>query len=414
MITLRKIKRNCRSAFNLLERKVDKMKKLFCFMSLIFMTGNASGGVEIAKDFKMNLTINTRGRISIVVSIPKLGSQFDESIKPLPEIEMREILFDRTIISASSIRLSVGREEMDLEIFVGPDLKSFLQTFKKNEGNYFHLSDSLLVKLSGSDTLIFTPQKMKEVSSALKIELSQEQIDELIKAKGGYAEVFNNKIDAGLRDAPNDPIDRAGYLDFTFSRTLAKNAYSQISGLLSSNRDDKIANVKVSPFVFRSIAKHSLVFNSYFQSNLRGEEVRIAGSLFYNGIVSNFLDLTQGHNRLRPKPIISLGMNFSYYTASLERQLEEKIIGEPFIELMYYIPILDRYTMNLEMYAFWRTDKDFKFKKENADWKWTLALHYDYNGTSKIMGKYSYGRDSFTKETDNRFMMGFLLDLVEQ
>ena len=277
------------------------------------------------------------------------------------------------------------------------------------------MSDTLRAQLSDGSTFILSPEQMREISSQSSLRLTQKQVDDIIDAKGGYLSVFGNRFDAGLREAQNDTIDRASYFDFAFAKTYSGYAYFQVSGLLSSNLDDPVAHIKVTPFAFRKISKQSLVVDTFFQSSLNGDEVRLGGNLFYNALIPNFIDMTQGHNRLRPKPIINFGFNLSYYSSSAEEMVEKEGFAEPFVDLEYYIPVKDKYTVHVQMYAFWRSDagKVFKFKQNDPQWHWTLAIHYSVPGFSKVIGKYTYGTDAFTQETDNRLMLGLLVDLVE-
>ncbi len=376
----------------------------------------AAQQITLANSYQLTTEINTAGRISIIVGIkPALdGKKLDEFIRPVPAMEMRDQFTGKVVVPASSIQFSNTRTQIELVVLVGPSLKSFLEAFNRPDQSYLFLSDSLKMTLDDGSVLIFTPEKMQEISSQQRLELTPEKSEELIAAKGGYVSLFNNQIDAGVRDAPNDSVDTSGYIDFTFAKPLFRNTHAQISGLLTSDLNDDVANIKITPFSFRSISKHTLVMNTFFQSSLNGNEVRVAGSLFYNGIFPNFIDLTQGHNRLRPKPLISAGLNLSYYADSAEELVQNEVIAEPFIDLLYRIPIMDKYTLNLEMHAFWRSDNNLNFDTDRANWHWNIALAYTMKNTAKIISKYSYGTDSFTMQTDNRLMLGFLLDLIEQ
>jgi hypothetical protein len=394
---------------------------LLLFASLLFSTDYTGAQTRIlASDLEIDVAINTAGQLRLDVDIfvtkPQIdkGAYTGEVLDPKPAFEIRDQLFDQTIIPSSSIELAISRKgSVQLGILVGPSLKSFLAKFKRNDEQYFYMSDSLFVELENDSIVIITPEKLREVSSKERIALSQKETDELIDAKGGYVSVFNNRIDAGFRDAPNDSLDASGYLDFVFAKQFTKIWHGQISGLLSSNLEDNLAHVKISPFNIRLLKEHSVILDTYVQSSLNGREVRLAGSLSYSGLFPNFIDLTQGYNRMRPKPIVGVGFNLSYYSESLATQVEKEIIGETFLDLIYHIPIQDKYQLYLELHAFWRTDENFAFKKKNAEWNWNISIAYNFQGVSKILGKYSYGTDAFTMEADNRLMVGFLIDLIE-
>ncbi|MCA9741474.1 MAG: hypothetical protein H6695_09260 [Deferribacteres bacterium] len=392
-------------------------KTIFCLAFAMMLTGNvAAQQIRIADNFEMENVINTAGVISMDIRIrPQLdGLSFEPSGHQKPDIEIRDKLTDKTLVPSAMIKLATGRRHFTLVVTVGPSLKSFFEKFQQSHQAYIYLSDSLKMALGDQSWLAFTPANMQAASGMQSFDLTPAQKDSLIDAKSGYISVFNNSIDAGLRDAPNDSTDPSSYIDFSFAKPLFKNSYAEISGLLTSDITDRLAHVKFTPFSYRSIAKHSLVFNSYMQASLNGRETRFAAALFYSGIVPNFIDMTKGFNRLRPKPIVSAGLNMSYYSNSFDHDFKKELFAEPFIELLYLIPVMDSYTLNIQMYAYWRSDHEFKFDKSQALWNWDIALSYKVNGTAQVVGKYSYGRDDFTREVDNRLMLGFLLSTFEQ
>lgn len=392
-------------------------KHAICLALVLSLAGAASAQpIRPANQFTINLQINTAGAISMVIEIvPAIdGLRFSEPVKPLPEIELRDSVTDKTLVPTNSIQFSNTRSKIELNVLVGPSLKSFLETFQKTDQVYIFLSDSLKMLMSDNSILAFLPAKMKAVSARQPFDLSPAQKDSLIDAKSGYISVFNNRLDAGLRDAPNDTTDISSYIDFSFARPLFKNSYAEISGLLTSDITDRLAHVKLTPFSYRSIARHTLVFNSYLQASLDGRQTRMAAALFYSGIVGNFIDMTKGFNRLQPKPIVSAGVNMSYYSNSADPDFDKELFAEPFVELLYLIPVMDNYTLHIDMYAFWRSDNKLKFDRDNAHWSWNIALSYQLDGTAQVVGKYSYGRDAFTREVDNRLMLGFLLSTFEQ
>ena len=390
----------------------------FFFIACLSLSEVAQAQYAVSMD-SSKLEINTAGDISIVFTIwPDLTTTLTGDLAGLkPRIEVRSSRTEETLIPFSIIGISPGRKSISFVISYGKESrKNFLEFFRNSSKPiYFYMSDSLKLVLADRSTLVLTPAQIRDFTSQQALRLTQSQVDELLDAENGYMKVFNNKFDVGLRNAPSDTTDPMSYIEFTFVQTLFKGAYTQFSGLLTSNLNDDVANVRITPFAFRIISKQSFVVNTFMQSTLNGNEVRMGGSLFYNGLFPNFMNLTQGHNRLRPKPIVNIGFNIGYYSKSTEPLVEKKVIAEPFIDLEYYIPVQDKYTLYLQLHAFWRSNPGvLKFNKKNAGWHWNLAVHYSVPGFTKIIGKYSYGTDAFTKKTDNRLMFGFLVDFVEQ
>jgi len=396
--------------------KILSFYLVFC----LFTTGLVLAQVDVEIDStKMDISTAKPTEIKIWFSIwPKLDMTFKgpKPITPLPRIELRDGQTQEILISSSLIKVSNGKKKVDFKISYGKDSKSFLELFRKSDRQvYFFMSDTLEIECNDGSLFMLSPEQMREISSLASLRLTQQQVDEIIDAKGGYLSVFGNRFDAGLREAQNDTIDRASYFDFAFSKTYSGYSYFQVSGLLSSNLDDPVAHVKVTPFAFRKMSKQSLVVDTFLQSSLNGDDMRLGGSFFYSALIPNFIDMTQGYNRLRPKPIINFGVNLSYYSSSAEEMVEKESVAAPFIDLEYYIPVMDKYTVHVQLYAFWRSDagKVFKFKQNDPQWHWNLAIHYAVPGFSKVIGKYTYGTDAFTQETDNRLMLGLLVDFVE-
>lgn len=390
----------------------------FYFVACLTLSQVALAQVVTEMD-SSKLEINTAGEISIDLDIwLKLDKTFTGKFaRPAPRVEVRDSRTQQTLVSSSVIKIRIGQKFIRFKIVFGTDSRSFVELFRNSsQPIHFYMSDSLHLLMEDEATLVLTPDQIAEFTSQQSLQLTQEQMDELLDAKNGYLRVFNNHFDAGMRDAPNDTIDPSGYIDFTFAQALFKGAYAQVSGLLTSNLDDNVANVRITPFALRRISTQSLVVNTFVQSTLNGNEVRLGGSIFYNGLFPNFVDLTQGHNRLRPKPLVNIGFNIGYYSKSAEVFVQKEAIAEPFIDLEYYIPVQNKYTVHLQLYAFLRSDpgKILKFNNDNANWHWNLSIHYSVKNFTKVIGKYSYGTDSFTRETDNRLMLGFLVGLVEQ
>ena len=243
-----------------------QLQKAFIYFSLILCLGGSAVAqqIESADEFDMELTIGTADKITINIKVvPNLrGRSFETTGHHRPEIEIRDKETDETLVPSAMIRLTAGRRHFSIYVTVGPSLKHLLETFQKSDQAYIYLSDSLKMLLNDQSLLAFTPQNMKAVSAMHSFDLSPAQKDSLIDAKSGYISVFNNKLDAGLRDAPNDSIDPSSYIDFSFAKPLFKNSYAEISGLLTSDLTDRLAHVKLTPFSYRSIAKHSVVLTT--------------------------------------------------------------------------------------------------------------------------------------------------------
>jgi len=333
-----------------------------------------------------------------------------------PRFEFRDSPTDNTFLSSNSIEPRPGKRFIQLKISLSGESKSLLEALKSGARPfYIYLDKPLLVDLEDGTRLSLSPERLKEVSSSAKLSLSERQIDEIVDARGGYYKLYGTKIDAGWQIGKTDSSANAGYLSFNFLGELFPDYLAELGGVISTRANDIAAQFTVSPLIYNVLKSTPIFLKGTYQVKQDGSEERVFGSLLYQTITPNFINLTQGFNRLRLKPVVKVGFNWYYYTKSNDSLVLMKSFAEPYLDIYYYIPVLERYSILFEGSFFWRSDKDFNFIRKNARLTGDISLNYDIPGAdSKVMAKYSFGENSLTLQKDNKLVIGVLIDCFER
>lgn len=334
-----------------------------------------------------------------------------------PMIDLRDIVSEQVLVRTTSVGVRAGKRFVQIQMTLSDDTRDLLNLLKSGKRSfYIHLDKPLVIDLQGSTTrLVIPPNAMKEISSSTELPLSQMQVDELVNAAGGYYSMYGTSLDAGWRVGGPDSGTVSGFLDFSFVGRLLPGSFGEFSGILSSNAKDAVAHLRLSPLVYPVFGGNTVFVKAGYELNQSGTEQRGLGSLLFQSLLPNVVDLTEGYNRLRVKPLAKLGVNLLYYTKSGDSLLLKNFLAEAFFSLYYYIPVLQKYSITLQGTMFARSDKEFNFFRKNANWRWDITLGYDVPGLgTKVMAKYSFGKNDITLQKDDKILLGLLIDFIEK
>jgi hypothetical protein len=334
-----------------------------------------------------------------------------------PKIEVRDLESDKVLIGSSSIAPRAGQRFVQIQIPLSDESRVILDLLKSGKHSfYIHLDKPLYVEVKNVlSRLVITPEQMKQASASAELSLSEAQVDELVDSAGGYYSLYGTKLDAGWRVGNPDSATVSGYLDFSFVGRILPGNFGEFSGILSSKAKDAVAHVRLSPIVYPLLGGNRFFVKAGYELNQSGTEQRALGSLLYQDLVPNFVNLTEGFNRLRVKPLAKLGLNLLYYTKTEDSLSLKTPLAEAFLSLYYYIPVLQYYSITLEGNIFARSNKDFVFVNKSANWRWDITLGYDVPGFgTKVMAKYSFGKNDITLQKDDKILLGVLVDFIEK
>lgn len=334
-----------------------------------------------------------------------------------PVIDIRDNTNDHILVRSTSFEARAGKRFVQIQMQLSDEARGLLDLLKSGRQTfYIHLDRPITIELQGTGAkLAISPETMKKVSGSSELALSQAQVDELVDAAGGYYSLYGTSLDAGWRVGGPDSATVSGYLDFSFVSRFLPGSFAEFSGILTSKANDAVSHIRLSPIVYPLMKDNNVFIKAGYELNQSGTEQRALGSLLYQGLLPNAVDLTEGSNRLRVKPLAKCGVNLLYYTRSIDSLLAKNPLAEAFLSLYYYIPVLEKYSITLQGTMFARSDKDFNFLRKNASWSWDITLGYDVPGLgTKVMAKYSCGNNDITFRKDDKILLGLLVDFFEK
>jgi hypothetical protein len=149
------------------------------------------------------------------------------------------------------------------------------------------------------------------------------------------------------------------------------------------------------------------------EGNQRFTNFRASGTFYWQGLISNLVDLTMGEDRLRLKPVLKLGVKF-YQEFENNRPAENsdtEFSNQFYSEFYYYIPVKKLYSLTLKGNAFYDLNEKVNPDKE-IKLNYSVIFGIEVPGTGlKTVFKYVRGENSITYEKDEMLMVGFMADL---
>ncbi|GAH40111.1 unnamed protein product, partial [marine sediment metagenome] len=355
-------------------------------VSLVFLCAIPVWGQETVTKETTNFTVtkdfdevNAKISIDIAIDSSELGNNtfhHDTLIarakrSDWPKISIRDIETDE------DVNVFGGRDVQimpDAISFIISDFdKDLLNTLKSREKkHYIFIDKPLKLPLSPKNqdgtakggpiakTLIITPSMMKQKTSGEPIRLSEEEAEALIKARGGEIYMYNNKIDFGVKANISDTTKKEYTLSFAYFHTVKSNFLDWntilVKGQVGTDKNDPLNRLYIYPINLNLYSSSKILSQIFAQvgveSNQQFTNGRLSANLYWQGIIPNFIDLTEQKNRLRLKPVLKFGIK-GFKEFDNTRGGPNELSGEAYAEIYYYIPILDYYSLLLEGNAFY-------------------------------------------------------------
>ncbi len=408
------------------------MKNLLILIVIFSPFLSSSQNVENIKIIKTETFINTLGGNSVTISL-----ELDFSSDELKEFNIDNDTFEELnsniktklvskkqpnlVNRGETITLYSNPHKIAFQIEnVSDDLISLMQD---SVADIYITSDSEItfniVKDTNVKKLKITPLQIEKHTQS-KMVLTDIMGEEIINAKGGDIYISENKIDFGIIPSEQASSGKNEYntsfqfrTKYSFLKDLP--VFFCAKGLISTNSEDSLNFITIYPINYNFLkSKSELVGQIGIEGNQTFSSYRIAGNFYWNGIIPNLIDLTFGENRLRLKPVVSIGLKV-YKEIENNRLVElnsDEFSNQIYSQFYYYIPVQKAYSIIFDGSAFY----DFS-SKNNPDSKlrfnYSLTFGIDIPKTDfKTIFKYSKGNNIVTQESNDFLMIGVLIDLL--
>lgn len=339
----------------------------------------------------------------------------------LPLIEIRYSDNNHKVCDAET-RIKVGLRYVMLFVAADKNTERLFEILDSGHPRiYIYFDSSLVLETNRGDTLIIPKDVMKDVSKDKEFVLDKETMYDVIETNKWFPRKIDTKIDAGVRTDKNDMVGSEGYLSFhllldTFLGDLLNLPSMEAKGNVSTEEDDPSSYVSLSPLMLKLGKEESFFLKLSYDFNQNGSEQRITGSLFYQDLLKfNIVDFAKGQKRFRPFPAFEFGLDFNYYTSSENSERSQSLLAEMFLNVYYFIPVKDKYSLLVEGFCYWETNEDFDFLYDNIDWIWDFTVGYQIMGKgTEVMAKYSVGANDLNTEKDEKLLVGVLFDIFKK
>ncbi|MFA5804458.1 MAG: hypothetical protein WC879_07420 [Melioribacteraceae bacterium] len=378
------------------------------------IVGSTSAFTGVAFD------INLKNAMPDGINIDREAFALDKN--NLPRFEIRDaddkIAFElnRSLIGAA------------LYIIQMVDSKPDIIDALSNQTNYIFMSDPIKIKLSNGDFIVITPEVLKE-ATLKKIFLSEENRQRLIAARGGAQTLYQNKIDFGIKADVADSSRRVFALSFSYYGTPVESvAWWRFAakGYVSSDKNDPISEIHLFPLTVGHVfgLENGKPFETgevrgYFgiEGNQTFRKSRLNASFYYTTLLPNFIDLTFGSpNRLRLNPVIKFGAEYWDEINDNTKPDALQKGGKIGVEIYYYIPVMENYSLLVEGNFGYTLGKKFKEKNNVNDFisHFNVTLGYEVPGSDmKVLATYSFGQNDINFTEDTRLLLGLAINLFK-
>lgn len=319
-----------------------------------------------------------------------------------------------------------------ITVFNNASIKQFLA---KDNQISVEVDDDIKIKLLKSDgktTSRFVIIKKEDVNKIIRQNLSIN--DEVRTSYVTYLNNFyyyQNAFDFGVAPAKGSS-ETSYFLTFQVqnrydsksflsceanSSNKIPHLFWNIDGRVSTNFSDSLnfinyypVNVKWSNYTTNTPYEINIKLGNEANQTFSNKRVVFDGS--YTFIIPNLINLTTAaSNRLRLKPIITAGIK-GYHDYS--NNTTHFSSGQVYLNIHYYIPVLNSYAIILEGMPFY----DFS-KEKNPDQKvknnYSIILGAEIPGTGfKAMFKYVNGTSDITFKQGQIIALGLLMDLFQE
>lgn len=341
----------------------------------------------------------------------------------LPDFELRDtrdqvrVKLDKQDVGAARFKIQMAHTGSD----------NLLDMLSKSE-KYIAIDNVLRAKIKDrNDELLITPAALKEAS--LGITLSEQDKTRLINAKGGVHTLYRNRIDFGGIADKADTTARQYVLSFSYSGQLFDLPPSvwtfSASGYLSTDRDDPHSELNIYPITIGHIfnledAKPFKTFELRSGLGIEGDQAfdraRLNGNMYVSTLFPNLVNLTNGNNRLRLKPVIGAGIELWQELDDNKAIGKNRSGGKVSSEVYYFIPVLDRYSFLIdgEISVPFNGKLKKKYNMDDVFPRFDITFGYDMPGDKlKVMAKYSLGQADVRFTEDSKLFLGLVMDIFQ-
>jgi hypothetical protein len=374
-------------------------------LTLFFFHGYVFSQTIVSSD-DMEVKIETKDRVSLILNLDKLLQ--NSSISSVTPNTNNVAIFN--IVGNSKIqdflKITIGFSKTSIDVKIKIISNSSYQLINENLASlYLKTQDTINVTLNNNKVIKIEPKLIQELSSDLSIS------EKIINLYNNDRDQLNkNKLSI---DRPTDDNSSSNYeLNFDLSFELFNNAISEISGLISDKKNNPSSLLRLAPIVFDSLL-YNFQSKLFYESTQSSESQRVGTTISKTILINNFVDLRKGYNRLRLKPILSFGVNFVYYTKTKQIEFDDPFNYELFMNVYYYIPILDKYSAIIDGGFVLKRNKEGKHTLEDADHKISLSLGYETTKETKVLLKYVSGFNGISFVKDERMLFAFIFDLTK-
>ena len=329
-------------------------------------------------------------------------------------MSLHETATNRILASGTQIQVITAKRNIKLKIPITKETKPLIEILMNEQAVYFDTRENITIITKTQDTLTLSPESLRIATSTLP-PLSDKQRNELVDAYGGYQALLGRGIEAGWQTGNTDSLDITKYVSFSFVSELIPGSLAEFSGLLSTKINDAASRIRFTPMIYRISNDFPAYGKATYEISQSGNDQRIYASIFYQGIVGNFIDLSGGYNRLRLFPIVTSGLDGMYYIEANDTTMRKKVLYEPFIQLYYYIPVYERFNIVFNGGCKWRSDADGNLLKNNVRLYGELSLGYEPPQAGiVILAKYVFGTHKLSYQKDDKIVIEALLDFFKK
>lgn len=408
------------------------MMKYFTTLSLVLLSvniwaqdSNRKTAIVEDADFKINSIGSPELNIDLKMSMPE-GYRLDDedffdlntgyvaqlkSKKYAELIDPEKVKVEIAPAAGNVIRFIVtGFDQKLSELIAKDNADIYITTNSPILFSAFKDTETLNYELNVADVEKFTRNK---------IILTEAMEQELIEAKGGSIFMTSNMFDFGvLPQDKSENTDTEYYASFKYRTKYGfakdKPIFFYGEGLLTTDSDDTLNYVSLYPISYNfSKSKSEIIAQLGFEGNQTFKNYRVAGNIYWQGLLENLVDLTFGEDRLRLKPVIKIGAKF-YREIENNRPVEfedNEFSNQVFGQLYYYIPIKKQYSLILDGNAFYDFNTSVN-PDEEVKYNYTVTLGIEIPKTHlKTILKIVGGENGITYQKDQLLMIGFMADL---
>ena len=283
------------------------------------------------------------------------------------------------------------------------------------------LAGDLEIFLTDSTSYFYTKDEIAESSSGNLMFKSDQKAAYLDASGGAYAFMMNRFevgfVPKGQSDTDNDEF----MLDFGYRKSYSfingNRAYFTTEGFISTNVDDSLNFLKVYPVSFRLTDTDNLsetVVEAGIEGTQRFNYWRFTANLEYRFLMENLINLSQGYNRLRLKPVVSAGLKLYSEQENIRTGDEGKNenSGQLYGSIYYVIPVFESFTIIADAEGFYDVNESVNPDKK-IQFNYQISFGYELKDGFQSLLTYRNGKTNINYESDSLITLGILAQLTK-